>query len=110
MAPVTDQRKPAQECAALGCQRSVADKLIQELRRENSELRAGRERVCAQLEVAQAGYRSAVEKAEWQARTNAELNDLQKILDRYRKAMDAIYNHNEAARAAVIQHFGDHHE
>jgi hypothetical protein len=28
---------------------------------------------------------------------------------RMRKALDAIYNHNEAARAAVIQHYGIHH-
>lgn len=27
-------------------------------------------------------------------------------LRRYMAALDAIYNHNEAARAAVIQHFG----
>lgn len=32
--------KLAQECVALGCQRSVADTLIQELRAENAELRA----------------------------------------------------------------------
>ena len=30
----------AMECAALGCQRDVADKLIQELRAENAALRA----------------------------------------------------------------------
>jgi hypothetical protein len=34
------------------------------------------------------------------------INDLR----RYVKAMDAIYNHNEAARAAVIQHFGLNHQ
>lgn len=28
----------------------------------------------------------------------------------YVNAMDAIYNHNEAVRAAVIQHFGIHHK
>ena len=28
---------------------------------------------------------------------------------RYRKAIDDIYNHNEAARTAVVQHFGLHH-
>jgi hypothetical protein len=33
------------------------------------------------------------------------INDLR----RYVKAMDAIYNHNEVARAAVIQHFGLNH-
>lgn len=27
-------------------------------------------------------------------------------LEKYVKAMDAIYNHNAATRAAVIQHFG----
>lgn len=27
-------------------------------------------------------------------------------LRRYMTALDAIYNHNEAARAAVVQHFG----
>ena len=31
-------------------------------------------------------------------------------LRRYVKAIDDIYNHNEAARAAVIQHFGLNHE
>lgn len=30
----------------------------------------------ARVEVAEAGYKAAVEKAEWQARTNAELNAL----------------------------------
>jgi hypothetical protein len=30
-------------------------------------------------------------------------------LRKYVTAMDAIYSHNEAARAAVIQHFGIHH-
>ena len=34
------------------------------------------------------------------------INDLR----RYVKAMDDIYNHNEAARAAVIQHFGLSHQ
>lgn len=28
----------------------------------------------------------------------------------YRDALDAIYNHNEAARAAVVQHYGTLHE
>lgn len=31
-------------------------------------------------------------------------------LKSYVNAMDAIYNHNEAARVAVIQHFGIHHK
>lgn len=31
-------------------------------------------------------------------------------LRRYVKAMDAIYNHNKVARAAVIQHFGLSHQ
>jgi hypothetical protein len=30
-------------------------------------------------------------------------------LAKYQKAMDAIYNHSDEARAAVIQHFGIHH-
>jgi len=30
-------------------------------------------------------------------------------LDKYMKGLDAIYNHNEAARAAVVQHFGTIH-
>ena len=41
-------------------------------------------------------------KKEWKARTRA--------LKKYVKAIDAIYNHNEAARAAVIQHFGTLHD
>jgi hypothetical protein len=32
--------------------------------------------------------------------------DAADTLEKYVKAMDAIYNHNAAARAAVIQHFG----
>lgn len=34
------------------------------------------------------------------------INDLR----RYVKAIDAIYNHNAAAQAAVIQHFGLSHQ
>jgi hypothetical protein len=30
-------------------------------------------------------------------------------LELARKALDAIYNHNEASRAALIQHYGLHH-
>lgn len=30
-------------------------------------------------------------------------------LEKYSQAMDAIYNHNAAARAAVVQHFGTAH-
>lgn len=36
--------------------------------------------------------------------------DAADTLEKYVKAMDAIYNHNEAARAAVIQHFGLWHQ
>ena len=36
--------------------------------------------------------------------------ELEETLLKYKVAMDAIYNHNEAARAAVIAHFGIHHE
>ena len=37
---------------------------------------------------------------------NAALREAQ---TKYRKAMDDIYNHNEAARAAVVEHFGLRH-
>ena len=37
------------------------------------------------------------------------VGDLVTELRRYVKAIDDIYNHNEAARAAVIQHFGMNH-
>lgn len=37
------------------------------------------------------------------------VGELVNDLRRYVRAMDAIYNHNEAARAAVIQHFGLNH-
>ena len=30
-------------------------------------------------------------------------------LQKYVTALDKIYNHNEAARAAVLMHFGMHH-
>jgi hypothetical protein len=38
------------------------------------------------------------------------LGELVNDLRRYVAAIDAIYNHNEAARAAVIQHFGFNHQ
>jgi hypothetical protein len=38
------------------------------------------------------------------------LLDTAETLQRYVAAMDAIYNHNEAARAAVIMHFGLWHQ
>lgn len=44
--------------------------------------------------------KSAIEKA---------TEEKQKILDKYTTAMDAIYNHNDSARSAVIQHFGTIH-
>ena len=37
-------------------------------------------------------------------------DEQQAKIDRYRKAIDAIYNHNAASRAAVIQHFGLNHD
>lgn len=37
------------------------------------------------------------------------VRELVNDLRRYVTAMDAIYNHNEAARAAVVQHFGLSH-
>jgi hypothetical protein len=40
----------------------------------------------------------------------AERDRLRAALEKYQKAMDALYNHNEAVRSAVIQHFGIHHE
>jgi hypothetical protein len=30
-------------------------------------------------------------------------------LEKYKTAMDALYNHNSATRAAVVQHFGTLH-
>jgi hypothetical protein len=35
--------------------------------------------------------------------------ELSEALRKYRVAMDALYNHNEAVRAAVVQHFGTLH-
>jgi len=37
-------------------------------------------RLRAQLEVAEAGYRAAVSKAQWQSRTNVELNEYERLL------------------------------
>jgi hypothetical protein len=37
------------------------------------------------------------------------VGELIEEIRRARKALDAIYNHNEAARAAVIQHYGLNH-
>jgi hypothetical protein len=34
------------------------------------------------------------------------VGELVNELRRYRKSIDKIYNHNEAARAAVVEHFG----
>ncbi len=39
-----------------------------------------------------------------------EIADAANTLQRYVDAIDAIYNHNEAARAAVILHFGTLHQ
>ena len=36
--------------------------------------------------------------------------EVRAVLGRYVRAIDAIYNHNEEARAAVVTHFGLHHE
>jgi hypothetical protein len=35
--------------------------------------------------------------------------ELESALLKYKTGMDKIYNHNEAARHAVIEHFGIHH-
>ena len=35
------------------------------------------------------------------------VRELVNDLRRYVTAMDALYNHNEAVRAAVVQHFGE---
>lgn len=40
------------------------------------EARRERDQLLARVEVAEAGYQAAVQKAEWQARTNTELNAL----------------------------------
>lgn len=40
------------------------------------------------------------------SRLTADLAQARAALERYRVAMDKIYNHNEATRAAVIQYFG----
>jgi chromosome segregation ATPase len=40
-------------------------------------------------------------------KADVEIKD--RIIRRYREAMDKIYNHNEAARVAVVQHFGTLH-
>ena len=37
------------------------------------------------------------------------IGELASELKRYMAAMDKIYNHNEAARAAVVEHFGTLH-
>ena len=39
-----------------------------------------------------------------------ERNYLREQNARMQKALDDIYNHNEAARAAVVQHYGTAHD
>jgi predicted RNase H-like nuclease (RuvC/YqgF family) len=83
---------------------------LDKLRAEVADLRACCEKQAAQLELYEASLSSCLRKAQWQARTNKELNALREQLQRYRTAMDRIYNHNEAAMVAVIQHFGVRHD
>lgn len=40
------------------------------------------------------------------ATLEAKLGKARECIGKYRRAIDAIYNHNEATRAAVVQHFG----
>ena len=38
-----------------------------------------------------------------------QIDKLNKVVEKYVKSMDAIYNHNETARVAVVAHFGIRH-
>ena len=42
-------------------------------------------------------------------KSTARNDALVEVLEKYKKAMDNIYNHNEASRAAVVMHFGTLH-
>lgn len=54
-------------------------------------------------------------KAEYQdikadnIKLQAQLTQEREKVKKYAEAMDKIYNHNEACRYAVIEHFGIHH-
>ena len=56
-------------------------------------------------EAKKSSQRSEVGSSRWMER----IAELEEVVEKYRKAIDDIYNHNEAARAAVIAHFGLHH-
>lgn len=56
-------------------------------------------REVASLETILAGDRHA------HTVTKAKLTKAERLLERHRQALLAIYNHNEATRAAVLQHF-----
>lgn len=72
---------------------------IQRLRDEITALRAENEALRAKVEVAESGYKAAVQTAQWQARTNGELNDLQRENARLRGAQCRLLNQwNEAGR------------
>lgn len=53
-------------------------------------LEAERDAAVAKVDVAEAGYRAAVSKAQWQASTNAELNRHLATVERYRAALEEL--------------------
>ena len=79
--------------ASDGCEASAVDTLVSTLYSQTQE-------------IAKEGHNGWGNTMTWAA---DEIEQLRADLIKYRTAMDAIYNHNEAARLAVIQHFGTLH-
>ncbi len=73
----------------------TTDTLHQQIRNDQQQLAAEREKI----------------KQHWIIHDLASQREqtLVDALQKYMVAMDAIYNHNEAARTAVVQHFGTLH-
>ncbi len=80
---------------------NATDNLYRDIKRLNNQLAAEREKI----EPAGKTFKSDAEIL----RLREKVQTLADALKKYMLAMDSIYNHNLAARQAVIQHFGTIH-
>lgn len=60
----------------MGGHADACSDLMEQAAKQIDEMKAKIEQLSARVEVAEAGYQAAIQKAEWQARTNTELNAL----------------------------------
>lgn len=86
----------------MGGHADACSELMEQAAKQLDEMKAKIEQLSAQVEVAEAGYQAAIQKAEWQARTNTELNALTLKMAKLVGQCDQLQQQLEAERASLF--------